>query len=36
MQYYQLWHERCHYSDEVRWLRGLVADSIRVLVAHPA
>ncbi|HIA2375679.1 TPA: LysR family transcriptional regulator, partial [Burkholderia contaminans] len=32
MQYYQLWHERCHYSDEVRWLRSLVAEATRTLI----
>ena len=35
MQYYQLWHERCHYSDEVRWLRHLVADATRSLIEAP-
>jgi DNA-binding transcriptional LysR family regulator len=24
MRYYQLWHERGHYSNELRWLRGLL------------
>ncbi len=32
MQYYQLWHERCHYSEEVRWLLGLVAEAIKTLL----
>ncbi|MDS0806639.1 LysR family transcriptional regulator, partial [Burkholderia cenocepacia] len=32
MQYSQLWHERCHYSDEVRWLRSLVAEATRTLI----
>jgi DNA-binding transcriptional LysR family regulator len=32
MPYYQLWHERVHDSDEVRWLRGLVADATRTLL----
>jgi DNA-binding transcriptional LysR family regulator len=31
MQYYQLWHERSHYSDEVKWLRGLVTDSMKTV-----
>jgi DNA-binding transcriptional LysR family regulator len=33
MQYYQLWHERSHYSDEVRWLRTLVGEATRALLA---
>ncbi|MBB5406166.1 MULTISPECIES: LysR substrate-binding domain-containing protein [unclassified Paraburkholderia] len=32
MQYYQLWHERVHYSDEVRWLRGVVGEATRTLI----
>ena len=35
MQYYQLWHERCHYSDEVRWLRRLVAEATKTLIDKP-
>ncbi|QBC31702.1 MULTISPECIES: LysR substrate-binding domain-containing protein [Pandoraea] len=32
MQYYQLWHERTHYSDEVRWLRSVISDATRTLL----
>ena len=35
MQYYQLWHERCHYSDEVRWLRSLIAEATKTLIDKP-
>ena len=35
MRFYQLWHERCHYSDEVRWLRHLVAEATRSLIDQP-
>jgi DNA-binding transcriptional LysR family regulator len=35
MQYYQLWHERVHYSDEVRWLRSLVAEATKTLIDKP-
>ncbi|WJF89139.1 LysR substrate-binding domain-containing protein [Paraburkholderia bonniea] len=35
MQYYQLWHERVHYSDEVRWLRGLITEATKTLVSRP-
>ncbi len=36
MRYYQLWHERCHYSDDVRWLRNLVSDTVSMLIKPPA
>ncbi|MFM0660121.1 LysR substrate-binding domain-containing protein [Paraburkholderia sediminicola] len=32
MRYYQLWHERSHYSGELRWLRGLVTDAAGSLI----
>lgn len=32
MPYYQLWHERAHYSEEVRWLRSLIADATHSLL----
>lgn len=31
MHYYQLWHERVHHSNEVRWLRGLIGDVVQAL-----
>ena len=31
MQYYQLWHELVHLSDEVRWLRGLISSATQSL-----
>ncbi|PYE18401.1 LysR family transcriptional regulator [Paraburkholderia silvatlantica] len=31
MRYYQLWHERIHHSEDVRWLRNLVSDAVRTL-----
>ncbi|MCY0385764.1 LysR substrate-binding domain-containing protein [Robbsia sp. Bb-Pol-6] len=34
MRYYQLWHERTHRSDEVRWLRGLIADAAQRILAN--
>jgi DNA-binding transcriptional LysR family regulator len=36
MPFYQLWHERVHHAEEVRWLRGLVADVVRTLQARYA
>jgi hypothetical protein len=30
-----LWHERVHYSDEVRWLRSLVAEATKSLIDKP-
>jgi DNA-binding transcriptional LysR family regulator len=36
IRYYQLWHERCHYSDDVRWLRVLVSDAAKSLTKAPA
>jgi DNA-binding transcriptional LysR family regulator len=33
IQYYQLWHERSHYSPEVRWLRGVISAAVRSLLA---
>lgn len=35
ISYYQLWHERCHYSDEIRWLRNLIATATKTLVEQP-
>jgi DNA-binding transcriptional LysR family regulator len=35
MQYYQLWHERSHHSDEIRWLRGLIAAAAESLGGVP-
>ncbi len=32
MPYYQLWHERVHHSEEVRWLRSLISDATRTLL----
>lgn len=32
IQYYQLWHERSHYSHEVRWLRGVISAAARSLL----
>src|SRR5205809_650250 len=34
MRYYQLWHERAGRSQEVRWLRDLVAQAINKLLAE--
>jgi DNA-binding transcriptional LysR family regulator len=31
MRYYQLWHERSHYSNELRWLRGLLTCAAHTL-----
>jgi DNA-binding transcriptional LysR family regulator len=36
VQYYQLWHERCHHSQAVRWLRGMVATAVHALTASAA
>ena len=36
IRYYQLWHERCHYSDDVRWFRILVSDAAKSLTKVPA
>jgi DNA-binding transcriptional LysR family regulator len=33
IQYYQLWHERSHYSHEVRWLRGVISGAARSVLA---
>ena len=33
MRFYQLWHDRAHHSAAHRWLRGLVAQFGRELVA---
>lgn len=34
MPFYLLWHERVHHAEEVRWLRGLIADVVRALRAR--
>jgi DNA-binding transcriptional LysR family regulator len=35
ISFYQLWHERSHYSDDIRWLRNLVAAATKTLVERP-
>jgi DNA-binding transcriptional LysR family regulator len=32
MVYYQLWHERSHYANEVRWLRSILVKATRKLL----
>ena len=33
MRFYQLWHERSHHAPAHRWLRGVIGEVGRTLVA---